>query len=218
MTWNVPHSTRNIAIVLLVLIATSAPAIAGPVITDRTTFESYLTTNQPNDFAAVTLGLHSSPMSFGSGAFAYTISAPGGLVAADLAGDRFLDTNLASDAITITFTGGGVNAFGGWFFLTDKDDKWVGGNLTLTLSDGSTAVVDSKLTPFAGFIAAPGKYLTSAVIARTNTTSRNHWAAMDDLVVGYGTVTEPVEQVPEPGTALLAGLALIGIGLLKRRF
>lgn len=124
--------------------------------------------------------------------------------------DFWLDSN---DAREVVWTlgaplSGSFNAFG--FELSDAAD--VSADLTLTFSDGSSA--SWSLIEYAQ---ANGnlKYVTvtsdqnilGGTLTFSNTTGNDGWG-LDNVTVG---------SLPEPGTLLLMGLGLLGLGAARRR-
>jgi len=136
---------------------------------------------------------------FSGGAFAYTVSAPGGLYGNGI----LIGTNLPNEALTVTFTGAPVTAIGGNFWATNISDVFQPTPITLTLSNGTTTTftpTSEGVGSFRGFTSTLA--ITSLRIASTPTV----YAGMDNFTVG--------SVVPEPGTWLLMGL---GIGALVLR-
>lgn len=124
--------------------------------------------------------------------------------------DLWLDSN---DAETVIWSfgaplSGNFNAFG--FYLADPSD--VSANLTLTFADGSSS---TSLTTFFELANANMGYVTvisdqnivGATLTLSNTSSNDGWG-VDDVTVG---------NVPEPGSILLMGLGLLGLGAARRR-
>lgn len=153
-------------------------------------------------------GLTDTDGSFGSGAFSYTVSAPGSVYAS---GD-FIGTNQEGEALTITFTSGNVTALGANFFAVNLSDAFQAVAMSVTLSDGTVASFSpaSVSASYRGFTSDLA--ITSLVIASPGTSL---YAGLDNLTVG--TTITSVPAVPEPTTWALMALGLAGIGFAARR-
>lgn len=126
------------------------------------------------------------------------------------AGDLWLDSN---DAKTVIWElgsplTGDFNAFG--FYLADASD--VSANLRLIYSDGTAS--DDYLITYEqdnanlGYVSVfSDKNVVGATLTFSNSTKNDGWG-IDDITIG---------NVPEPGTLLLLGLGLLGLGAARRR-
>lgn len=129
----------------------------------------------------------------------------------EVASGNWLDSNDAKKVQwDISIGGSPFNALG--FYLADANDQ--GARLILKLTDGTEIDATYQLTT-----ALPNgniKYITiksdvsissASLIFDNKYTPRDGWG-IDNVTVG---------QVPEPGTLLLLGLGLLGLGAARRR-
>lgn len=136
---------------------------------------------------------------------------PGGPV---LDPNSLLSIDGAVDLDFGNFSGGGVDAIGGYFYSAFNSGTLLGGNIELLFSDGFTTDVFSAaggVPQFFGYIATPGTQLTRLLVH-----SPSNLAAVDRLTVG-----NVAFQVPEPSTLCMvvtaALLGLLGLRALRTR-
>lgn len=187
--------------------------------TDRTAFLAALQTGYfSTDFSTLTPGDQTvTSLSFSGGTPSISVeissrnfssSGPGdNLWVADL-GD--IDAGLGaattySDSLRITAPS--FYAVGGDWFLGDLDDNFTAGAVTLAFSEGTTVTLNnlSLAGSFRGFLSDTP--LTGVDVLPPDPNLTGGWVTVDNLVVG--------NAVPEPGSAVLAGL--VSAGLMLRR-
>lgn len=131
-------------------------------------------------------------------------------VLADSDQDFWLDSN---DAKVVTWdfdnpATTGMNAFG--FFMADASD--IGATLTLLFDDGTYSDAYA-ISPYLasgnmGYVSVMSSMsIMGATLTFNNSTGNDGWG-IDDVTVG---------RLPEPGTFLLLGLGLLGLGAARRR-
>lgn len=182
------------------LVCLSASSYAATVFTSSA---SFLANVQPGAYTEAFTGLGPTPpASFSGGGFGYSISAPDGPYAS---GD-FIGTNLPNQLLTVSFSSGTVTALGANFYATNFSDVFQAVSLTLTLSDGTveTFTPSSVADSYRGFISTVA--ITSLTIGGPGISL---YAGLDNLTVGMA--------VPEPTGLSLAGLALAGLFVARRR-
>ena len=178
----------------------SASSFAATVFTSSA---SFLANVQPGAYTENFTGLSAMPpASFSGGVFGYSISAPGDT----FSNGDFISTSLPNEVLTVSFSSGAVTALGANFYAVNLSDAFQAVSLTLTLSDGTveTFTPSSVADSYRGFISTVA--ITSLTIGGPGTSL---YAGLDNLTVG--------RAVPEPTGLSLAGLALAGLFVARRR-
>lgn len=125
-------------------------------------------------------------------------------------GDLWLDSNDARKVSWVFDNSAttGMNAFG--FYMADASD--VGATLTLLFDDGTYS--DSfTISPYLasgnmGYVSVMSTMTIQGATLSFNNSNGNDGWGIDDITVG---------RLPEPGTFLLLGLGLLGLGAARRR-
>ncbi len=177
--------------------------------TSKSSFVSYLVPGSSfNDFSAQTPGdgpLASIVFSGGAPQVSYTITAPPSGLFVNYPPDTGVGNWSTSDPIVISFTSGNVHTVGADFFLNDINGKRLSGSISLSYSDGTSAVVPSFTSGPYGFF---GLSSTSVITTLTVEPSGNF--------INVGNLYVSSAVIPEPGGAALCALGA-GVCLLRRK-
>jgi hypothetical protein len=201
--------TCSLTAAVLISMCLLSPARADAIFTDQGQF---LTDVAPGyfleTFSSLSSQYYPNPLNFSGSGFAYTASAPDGLYPAypaSVSNGIALETNSSLDPLNIVFTGAPVTAVGGYLFDVNQKGKYLQGDITIKLNDGTQFTVpNASLTSFVGITTdAPIQSLTiyTDEYALGDVLGYEIWPATQDLVVGTA--------APEPGTLIL----VIGTGL-----
>ncbi len=188
----------------LALTVVTAPAFAGVVYTDSTSFLNAADAGiSLNTFDELVNG-PSPDLSYTIGAFSYEISAGGGYGTGLYNDTGIVSTQNSNDYLLVTFTSNNVTAVGGNFWGTSEFFGVVLAQITITLSDGTEVSFDSAgPSVFRGF--STDAFITSMTIDAKSATGA--WATMDNLYVGTAVVPLPAAAWAGLGTlGLLGGL------------
>ncbi len=133
------------------------------------------------------------------------------VLANDGAEDFWLDSNDAREVTwnltSASLVGKNYDAFG--FYIADPAD--IAASLTLTFVDGSSSSATIPFEQLNGSLAYVTVKSDMTIVGGTmtfdNSASNDGWG-IDDVTVG---------KLPEPGTLVLMGLGLLGLGAARRR-
>ena len=205
-------TSSRISLVTIPVLAAMAATPALAVATVYTSPAAFLAQVAPGRYTETFEGSagDAPSVSYASGDFGYSVSAPLQAGSAIYLSGTFISTLFANSSLTITFTSGAPTAVGANFYNTDASDAFVpSAAVTINLSDGSsTTFAPASAADYRGFISTvpiSSLVLSAAVAGRFNT--------VDNLTVGLAL------PVPEPASALLLALGAVAVGgvALRRR-
>jgi hypothetical protein len=213
-----PLSLKSLTLAVLLCTATAAAQADVTVFTNRASFLAALNMSGVDTFNDLGVSQTGTPLFRSAGPYSYQASAGpvSDFYPAGGGGDTWLANTVASDTITFSNFSNGLRAFGGNFFGSDVNGAFLPGQtMVLTANDGSTTrtvnLYDTATSTFLGFIA--DNALTSVTLRPDAIPGSVYWVTANDVTMGL------VNAVPEPETyaMLLAGLALVGCGVRRRR-
>ena len=117
-----------------------------------------------------------------------------------------LGTNGPGYAMTFTFSGAPVTAFGGNLYLTDQYFGAVSGTAVVSLNDGTQVTLTNPYsTTFTGFTSTTP--ITSVTLTPDPGSTVNLYGTVDNIICGA--------YIPEPSALVLLGLG--AMALIRRR-
>ena len=156
------------------------------------------------DFSGMTYGnpLDGSQATWaapGANGYGFTAAAVGNLYSNTSA----LSTNSANTAITLTFSGSPVSAFGANLANSDINGDFLSGTQTLSISNGDTqdVITLTATESFIGWVGSTASPITGVSVESTSGVT-NNWINLDHAYVGAAA------PVPEPASMLALGLGL----------
>ncbi|WP_422016757.1 PEP-CTERM sorting domain-containing protein [Roseateles sp.] len=138
------------------------------------------------------------------------------LLGAGTADENWLTANVATDVITFSHFAQGITAFGGYFFGSDFNGQYQLGTVTLSVTDvaGHTVtqtVSDATTSSFIGFVSDGAQIASVSLYSEQLPSGDSLWPTARQLVLG-----QSISAVPEPGSALLLALGVVGLLLRPR--
>ena len=158
-------------------------------------------------------------LSRSAGTYSYVARATEGLFVVGPAGDSWLSTNTASDALQLDSFTSTVRGIGGFFFGTDIDGAVVStGTLRVSWStsagNGFLDLVNPSTSTFFGLV-ANGSLTSLSVRDLTPDDDALFWPTANNLRLAA--LPPAATVVPEPSTYALVGTALGMLALVRRR-
>ncbi|HRQ65585.1 MAG TPA: choice-of-anchor D domain-containing protein [Xanthomonadaceae bacterium] len=159
------------------------PAGSAAFYTDRNDFIDNIAAGYfEEEFTGVPEGDAGPLLSFSGNGFSFDVTAVGAGSNNLFNPPNAISTDSALDAIRITFTGAPVHAIGGNFWATDIGFNPTGGEIILTLNDGTAASINpSAITSFGGFISPTA---IAFIDVNAPNVPANNWPTMDNVIVG----------------------------------
>ena len=180
--------------------------------TDQNVFNPAVTGQVAQDFSGFS-GFYPNGLVVSVPGYTISASAPGEL----WAGSGTMSTNSAEAPLTFTFTGTLPTAVGGLFLATDSGFNVVSSALSVSLNDGTFINLPAPSAPntagaFAGFTSDVG--ITSLTVSGPFALPAGTlYATVNSLYVGTG----PSASVPEPSSALMSVVGLLGLVVYRKR-
>ncbi len=195
---------KRFSVIILLILFCGTGAFAGTTTyTNEANFLAGVNSYYLEDFNGYSYGVPFNGTQFSANfgpvnGFSWTASSPNGLFSLN----GSLSINVATDLLTITFTGAPVTAVGGIFMSTEFGGNIIDELVMVTLSNGTSMSLTGS--GFMGFIS--DLPILSLTIDGLDNPSSN-WPAVDHFYAG--------NAVPEPASMLLLGSGIAG--LLARR-
>ena len=182
--------------------------------TDQNVFNAAVTGQVAQDFSGFS-GFYLNGLVVSVPGYTISASAPGELYAAP----GLMSTNSGEALLTFTFTGTLPTAVGGLFFTSDASFNAVSSALSVSLNDGTfinlpapTGGGLNMTGAFAGFTSDVG--ITSLKVGGPfSSLPGTGFATVNSLYVGTG----PTAAVPEPSSALMSVVGLLGLVVYRKR-
>lgn len=207
-----------------VLLAATAPfaAWAAPVatFTNSALFSSAITNAGTDTFSTFTNGSQrGGPLTRTAGSYSYTVTETDNQLFAGLDSNGFLTNFDVNSSITFNGFSSGIKAIGANFFGNLVNGAYAPGlimSVTVLEQDGDSFTANLLSTTRDSFFGYIGDSdIASMTVWGTPSALQTQpflWPSVDNLTLGA-----PGNAVSEPGTALLLGLGLLGLGVSRRR-
>ena len=205
---------------ILALVATlGSPSIAQAqfvTYTSQASFLAAITNPDVDTFAGFsTTSTTASPITRNAGPYGYAafVTDNNEFFGVGSAGNPWLSTNTATDAMTFATFTGNVGAVGGNFFGSNIDGAFESGDILITYVDATGTQSTTLRAPTTGSffgVVSLSRRINAFTVSAVQPVDDFLWPTVDNLTLGQTTV-------PEPGTYALLATGLLAIGLVTRR-
>lgn len=209
---------KHIATAMLALAALATTnAFAAPLSTysDNALFNAAISNAATDTYSTLTTGTSfSGPVTRTVGSYSYSVTTTDNILYQGLSADGFLTNNNRTNPIVFSSFSGGATAIGANFFGSLITGTYAPGlNLTLTINefDGDVFTTSLNNTSRESFFGYIGDSAITGISVTGLTT--DFWPSIDNLTLAQ----LASNNVAEPESIMLLGLALLGLGISRRR-